>query len=92
MGMKVAAISTLCADYRVFDAMWNAGTYCPYNASIGLDAKNGWLENQQDVPKGSLVFKGIEEKEKLKLTEEQGESNGWKVFFAIASFMLVPLL
>ena len=31
-------------------------------------------------------------KEKLKLTEEQGESNGWKVFFAIASFMLVPLL
>ena len=92
MGMKVAAISTLCADYRVFDAMWNAGTYCPYNASIGLDAKNGWLENQQDVPKGSLVFKGIEEKEKLKLTEEQGESNGWKVFFVIASFMLVPLL
>ena len=29
MGMKVAAISTLCADARVFDAMWNAGTYCP---------------------------------------------------------------
>ena len=92
MGMKVAAISTLCADYRVFDAMWNAGTYCPYNASIGIDAKNGWLENQEDVPEGSLVFKSIEQKENLKLTEEKEDSNGWKVFFTVATFMLVPLL
>ena len=91
MGMKVAAISTLCADYRVFDAMWNAGTYCPYNSAIGIDAKNGWLQNQDDVPKGSLVFKSIEEKEKL-LIEDEGSSNGWKVFFTIATFMLVPLL
>ena len=30
MGMKVAAVSTLCADYRIFDSMWMAGTYCPY--------------------------------------------------------------
>ena len=29
MGMKVAAVSTLCADPRVFDAMHMAGTYCP---------------------------------------------------------------
>lgn len=91
MGMKVAAISTLCADYRVFDAMWNAGTYCPYDSAIGIDAKNGWLQNQDDVPKGSLVFKSIEEKEKL-LIEDEGNTNGWKVFFTIATFMLVPLL
>ena len=91
MGMKVAAISTLCADYRVFDAMWNAGTYCPYDSAIGIDAKNGWLQNQDDVPKGSLVFKSLEEKEKL-LIEDEGSSNGWKVFFTIATFMLVPLL
>jgi len=92
MGMKVAAISTLCADSRVFDAMWNAGTYCPYNASIGIDAKNGWLENVEDVPKGSLVFKSIEEKEKIQLTEKKGDTNGWKIFWTIATFMLVPLL
>ena len=29
MGMKVAAVSTLCADPRVWDAMYMAGTYCP---------------------------------------------------------------
>ena len=29
MGMKVAAVSTLCQDARVFDAMWMAGTPCP---------------------------------------------------------------
>ena len=33
MGMKVAAVSTLCADYRIFDSMWMAGTYCPYTVS-----------------------------------------------------------
>ena len=49
MGMKVAAISTLCADARVFDAMWNAGTYCPYDASIGEDARKGWEENKDKI-------------------------------------------
>ena len=39
MGMKVAAVSTLCADPRVFDAMHMAGTYCPYMGAIGEDAK-----------------------------------------------------
>ena len=95
MGMKVAAISTLCADARVFDAMWNAGTYCPYNASIGEDAKKGWEENKDKIPKGSLIFASMEEVEKLKIKEERekdGKSNVWKVFFTLATFMLVPLL
>ena len=39
MGMKVAAVSTLCADPRVFDAMHMAGTYCPYMGAIGEEAK-----------------------------------------------------
>ena len=95
MGMKVAAISTLCADARVFDAMWNAGTYCPYNASIGEDAKKGWEENKDKIPKGSLIFVSMEEAEKLKIKEERekdGKPNGWRVFFTLATFMLVPLL
>ena len=67
MGMKVAAISTLCADSRVFDAKWNAGTYCPYNASIGEDAKKGWEENKDKIPEGSLIFASIKEDQKEKL-------------------------
>ena len=95
MGMKVAAISTLCADSRVFDAMWNAGTYCPYNASIGEDAKKGWEENKDKIPKGSLIFASMkqDEKEKIKKQrEEDGKPSGWRVFFTLATFMLLPLL
>ena len=95
MGMKVAAISTLCADARVFDAMWNAGTYCPYNASIGEDAKKGWEENKDKIPKGSLIFASMEEADKLKIKQERekdGKTNGWRVFFSLATFMLIPLL
>ena len=38
MGMKVAAVSTLCQDARVFDAMLMAGTPCPYKGKIGSKA------------------------------------------------------
>ena len=60
MGMKVAAVSTLCADYRIFDSMWMAGTYCPYMGAIGIEAKEGWEQNPDLVPKGSRVFGKIE--------------------------------
>jgi len=93
MGMKVAAISTLCADARVFDAMWNAGTYCPYNASIGEDAKLGWTANLDDIPKGSKIFQNISEQQELELsTETEGNRGDWKIFWTIATFMLLPLL
>lgn len=42
MGMKVAAVSTMCQDRRVFDAMMNAGTPCPIDGKIGADAKEIW--------------------------------------------------
>lgn len=51
MGMKVAAVSTLCQDRRVFDAMWNAGTPCPYEGKIGDQAKVMWEENKDKWPK-----------------------------------------
>lgn len=57
MGMKVAAVSTLCQDARVFDAMWMAGTPCPHYGAIGDDARKGWEENIDDVPSGSQIFK-----------------------------------
>jgi hypothetical protein len=52
-GMKVAAVSVLCQDPRVFDAMTDAGTPCPYQGSIGAEAQEGWEKNPEDVPEGS---------------------------------------
>ena len=42
MGMKVAAVSVMCQDKKVFDAMIHAGTPCPYDGQIGDAAKLGW--------------------------------------------------
>ena len=56
MGMKVAAVSTLCGDYRIFDAMWMAGTPCPYMGKIGDDAKTAWLdEGMGMIPEDSTI-------------------------------------
>ena len=61
MGMKVAAVSTLCADPRVWDAMYMAGTYCPYMGAIGEEAKEGWEANSDLIPEGSVVFQKVEQ-------------------------------
>lgn len=50
MGMKVAAVSTLCQDKRIFDAMMAAGTPCPYDGKIGEEAKEGWENDPDAVP------------------------------------------
>jgi len=42
MGMKVAAVATLCQDERVFAAMIAAGTPCPVDGKIGESAKAEW--------------------------------------------------
>jgi len=47
MGMKVAAVATLCQDERVFVAMLNAGTPCPINGKIGTEARKEW--DQRDL-------------------------------------------
>lgn len=46
MGMKVAAVSVMCQDERVFDAMMHAGTPCPYDGKIGEEAKLGWEQEE----------------------------------------------
>ena len=51
MGMKVAAVSVMCQDERVFDAMWNAGTPCPKDGLIGEDARLAWVLNDSEIPK-----------------------------------------
>jgi hypothetical protein len=50
MGMKVAAVSTMCQDERVFSAMMNAGTPCPVDGKIGAEAKTIWEENPKRQP------------------------------------------
>lgn len=50
MGMKVAAVATLCQDRRVFDAMMDAGTPCPVDGKIGVEAKQYWEQNPDKIP------------------------------------------
>jgi|TARA_R110002012_G_scaffold6111_1_gene27948 hypothetical protein len=70
MGMKVAAISTLCQDSRVFDAMLNAGTPCPYMGLVGDKARVAWemetvkqtIEREQNNPMKKIFNENIETK------------------------------
>ena len=71
MGMKVAAVSTLCQDARIFDAMIMAGTPCPYKGKIGSDALAAWKENIKDVPEGSKYVKAEETEEKTEDNKEE---------------------
>jgi len=49
-GMKVASVSILCQDPRVFKAMEMAGTPCPYQGKIGKEASMAWAENASRRP------------------------------------------
>lgn len=51
MGMKVAAVATMCQDRRVWDAMWHAGTPCPYEGKIGEQARELWIANPGRIPR-----------------------------------------
>ena len=50
MGMKVAAVSLMCQDERVFTAMMMAGTPCPYEGKIGDEAQAAWEANADERP------------------------------------------
>jgi hypothetical protein len=64
MGMKVAAVATMCQDKRVFDAMMAAGTPCPVEGKIGEQARVYWEENPDkqpklEEPKGDDTYKKV---------------------------------
>ena len=48
--MKVAAVSILCQDSRVFSAMAHAGTPCPFNGQIGDAALAEWNKYDKERP------------------------------------------
>lgn len=65
MGMKVAAVSNMCQDKRVFDAMEMAGTPCPFMGKIGEEARELWNaypelkpEDMQDKERRNDQLKG----------------------------------
>jgi len=58
MGMKVAAVSVLCQDRRVYDAMEMAGTPCPYLGEIGEAAADKWEANKGRIPEYEVIKDG----------------------------------
>ena len=43
LGLKVAAVSVLCQDPKVWDAMEMSGSPCPYSGAVGNAAKKAWF-------------------------------------------------
>ena len=65
LGMKVAAVSILCQDERVFHAMIQSGTPCPYNGKIGNEALKEWKKYDKlrpDYEQYTADLKYIEKK------------------------------
>ena len=70
MGMKVAAVATLCQDDRVFKAMLDAGTPCPIQGKIGEQAKELWIAKGR-IKEEDIVQ--LPEKAKEEPVRESGE-------------------
>ena len=70
MGMKVAAVSLMCQDKRVFDAMMNAGTPCPYDGLIGNEAKMAW--EAEELEEETIEVLGVELDEQTQDTAKAG--------------------
>jgi hypothetical protein len=57
LGMKVAAISLMCQDENVWEAMMMAGTPCPIDGLIGEKAKAKWVEKRKQELTGATQTK-----------------------------------
>lgn len=82
MGMKVAAVSVMCQDVRVFEAMMNAGTPCPYDGLIGVQAKEAWKNNADQQP-------GAKEKKKVLTDDEKSVMYGVGAIIVLAIALLL---
>ena len=59
MGMKVAAVALLCQDERVFFAMEQAGTPCPFQGKIGKEATDLWKKYDKLRPDYEIYVKHL---------------------------------
>jgi len=88
-GMKVASVSLLCQDARVFSAMAMAGTVCPYMGAIGAEAEAGWKENMDMIPEGSMVYaKWNDEIKQIKVKEGVDSDASKLAKFIIAAMVM----
>ena len=81
MGMKVAAVSVLCQDRRVYDAMEMAGTPCPFLGKIGEQATDEWKNNPGRIPPSEVIR-----------TKEDVQSRNAKIGASIGGLALLLLL
>ena len=91
-GLKVAAISLLAQDPRVFDSLVMAGTPPPYMGSIGTEALDKWKSNPDMIPEGSVVFK--DNVLEINTEEEDVDDGEFQkfLFLAMAMWIGVPIL
>ena len=59
LGMKVAAVSILCQDPRVFFAMEQSGTPCPFEGKIGKAATQQWQKYNKLRPDYDIYTKRL---------------------------------
>ncbi len=73
-GMKVAAVAILCQDQRVFEAMEQAGTPCPFEGKIGKDAKAQWSKYDIERPDYDKYVEKMEERLEIdeRIMKEEG--------------------
>jgi len=65
MGLKVAGISILCQDVRVFDGLWMAGSPCPFLGKISDAARDEWIKYPEKSPEGSIIRVEAEKAKKV---------------------------
>jgi len=90
-GLKVAAISLLAQDPRVFDSLVMAGTPPPYMGTIGTEALQKWRSNPDMVPEGSTVFNDDVLKINVEEDVDDGEFQKF-LLLAMAMWIGVPIL
>ena len=79
LGMKVAAVAILCQDERVFFAMEQAGTPCPFEGKIGKQAKAAWKKYDKLRPDYETYVQNLKiiekknEEEQAQITKEMEE-------------------
>ncbi|MBC8429173.1 MAG: hypothetical protein H8D95_01155 [Candidatus Endolissoclinum sp.] len=73
-GMKVAAVAILCQDPRVFEAMEQAGTPCPFEGKIGGAAVKQWKKYDIERPDYDKYMEKMDDR--LKIDERIAKDEG----------------
>ena len=78
MGMKVASVSLMCQDTRVFQAMEMAGTPCPLDGKIGEAARVIWEKEPYRRPDYQEWREKRENKDKVKELDTYHSDNTYE--------------